>query len=159
MMARTASWKQARREVTIATGPQAEVEADLAQIERACREIAFCELAEAMAHARIVALRGAASGCRAEAEAQPGSHELRLAARSLANELASFEETLPLECAYRADQRDIALARLGGAQARLRERCVEDGAVRTRVQAALALAPGLLVQSARQQAAARLSAL
>lgn len=146
-MAGIANWKRDGKVIPFGEEAVSGVEADLRQVERACREIAFCELAEAMAKSRIAALRGAVSGCRAEVAAQPESRELHLAAVTLEAELASFEETLPIECAYRADQRDMALARLGRAQDRLREgACCEDEIVRVRVQAALALSPGMLAR-------------
>lgn len=159
-MVQTANWKRAGNVIAIGREePRSGAEADLRQIERACREIAFCELAEAMAQSRIAALRGAVAGGRAEIAAQPECEDLRLSVRTLERELASFEETLPIECAYRADQRDIALARLSAAQARLRAQAVSgDGADMVRVQAALALSPRVVVHNSRQQAAARIAA-
>ncbi|WP_420344247.1 hypothetical protein [Paenirhodobacter sp.] len=160
VMVQTANWKRAGNVIAIGREePRSGAEADLRQIERACREIAFCELAEAMAQSRIAALRGAVAGGRAEIAAQPECEDLRLSVRTLECELASFEETLPIECAYRADQRDIALARLSAAQARLRAQAVSgDGVDMVRLQAALALSPRVVVHNSRQQAAARIAA-
>ncbi|MFT3689742.1 hypothetical protein [Paenirhodobacter sp.] len=156
-MAQVANWQQFGKVIPLGNEPVSDVQADLAQVEQACREIGFSAQAEAMARFRVVGLRAAVVGCRAEIARRPEASELRLAATALEAELASFEETLPMECAYRADQRDMALARLGGAQARLRARLrSEDDETRLRVQAALALSPELLVRVSQEQAVAEL---
>ncbi|HEY0274834.1 MAG TPA: hypothetical protein VGC31_01995 [Paenirhodobacter sp.] len=133
------------------------VESCLAQIDRACREIAFCELADVLAKSRITALRSALSICRdEESRADPGP---RLESRTLEAELASLEQTLPLEQAYRADQRDLAIARLTEAQTRLRigRGSETDDGLRKRVQSALALSAKEVVTMSRHKAATRVS--
>lgn len=129
---------------------------DLAQVDRACREVAFCEIADALALARIVALRGAVAGCIAELAAG-GASDLRLAAGTLSEELASFEETLPLEQAFRADQRDMAIARLEAARERLAAVDPADlgEAMGLRLRAALTLTAENVVTAARDRAAER----
>lgn len=133
---------------------QGVVESCLAQIDRACREIAFCELAEMLANARVTALRGALSACRKE----EGIAERDLASRTLAAELVSLEQTLPLEQAYRADQRDLAIARLTDAQKRLgggRTQEVLTDAQHSRVRAALRISAAEVVAVSRDRAAMR----
>ncbi|HEY0213594.1 MAG TPA: hypothetical protein VGC40_08415 [Paenirhodobacter sp.] len=136
---------------------QSPVENCLAQIDRACREIAFCELADMLSKSRITALRGALSGCREEElRGEPG---LQLTSRTLAAELVSLEQTLPLEQAYRADQRDLAIARLNEAQKRLRVGRAadvgDDETLLARVKSALAISAMEVVTMARHKAAAR----
>lgn len=158
----------------------AQVEAELARIARACREIAFCELSEALAQARIRALRGVVAGCRAEAEARrqetpedadlmtaEAQVDLRFARETLEEELSSFEETLPLEAAFRADQRDRATASILTAQERLQQALQRAGAecpdpvalgARPRILAAVALTPAEVIANARERARDRMAA-
>lgn len=135
------------------------VESCLAQIDRACREIAFCELADVIAGSRISALRKALSHCREEERRDAGAGDLD--SRTVEAELASLEQTLPLEQAYRADQRDLAIARLTEAQSRLRVGCTSEAemneTLKSRVRAALTISAAEMVAISRDRAVARVA--
>ncbi|SOC16341.1 hypothetical protein [Rhodobacter maris] len=99
------------------------LQAALEEIGRAARDIAFAETADVIALGRIRLLRDMINACHDEAERAEDLHvtlELVAAIDGLSAELASFEDTLPLERAFRADQRDQALERIAAAQAGLR---------------------------------------
>lgn len=149
------------------------IESAMDEIARAARDIAFCESADVIATGRIAVLRDMIAACRAEIARQEDDEvaaELMVAVDELGDELASFEETLPLERAFRADQRDHAVARIEAAQSRLRG-FVADAAAQAELfdpalsreeavelaQAALARGPADIVRSARFEAEARLA--
>lgn len=149
------------------------IESAMDEIARAARDLAFCESADVIAVGRIAVLRDMIAACRAEQPLQDDvavRAELRAAVEQLDEELASFEETLPLERAFRADQRDHAVARIEAAQARLHG-FVTDAAQGAEVfdpvlsreeavelaQAALARSPADIMRAARFEAEARLA--
>lgn len=148
-------------------------ESAMDEIARAARDIAFCESADVIAIGRIAVLRDMIAACRSEMAHQDDEEiaaELMVAAGDLGEELSSFEETLPLERAFRADQRDHAVARIEAAQSRLRgfvadtesEAALFDPALSREeavelAQAALARSPFEIVRSARLEAEARLA--
>lgn len=147
------------------------IESAMDEIARAARDIAFCETADVIACGRITVLRDMIAACHAEIALQHDdavAGELVSAVEGLGDDLASFEETLPLERAFRADQRDHAVARITAAQSRLRV-FVDDPALQPELfdpalsreeavelaRAALARSPEEIVQSARLEAEAR----
>jgi len=81
------------------------------EIVEALRDLEACETADLIALHRIEALRGMVMACSVD----DSDAELRVARAALEEDLASLEETLPLERAFRADQRDAALARIARA--------------------------------------------
>jgi hypothetical protein len=148
------------------------LESAMDEIGRAARDLAFCEAAEAIADNRIVALREMIAACEAEMSVQSDAvaAELQAAREGLGEELASFEETRPLEAAFRADQRDEACARITAAQKRLRgfvanplqEADLFDPALSREEAvelacAALARSPEDIVLAARAEARARIA--
>lgn len=147
------------------------IESAMDEIARAARDIAFCETADVIACGRITVLRDMISACHAEIAVQHDdlvASELVAAVEGLGDDLASFEETLPLERAFRADQRDHAVARIAAAQSRLRVFVADaslqpdlfdpalsrDEAVQL-ARAALARSPEEIVLAARMEAEAR----
>ncbi|MFD2174508.1 hypothetical protein [Rhodobacter lacus] len=95
----------------------------LEEIGRAARDLALAETADVVALGRIRLLRDMIEACHEAIAAAEDRHvalELVAAIDGLGAELASFEDTLPLERAFRADQRDRALERIAAAQAQLR---------------------------------------
>ncbi|MGD9916669.1 MAG: hypothetical protein AB7U46_01520 [Paenirhodobacter sp.] len=149
------------------------IESAMEEIGRAARDIAFCESADAIACGRISVLRDMIAACRTEIAQQEDDEvaaELLVAIDGLGEDLASFEETLPLERAFRADQRDHAVTRIEAAQSRLRgfiaDPQIEAGLFDPRLsraevvdlaEAALARSPAEIVASARAEAKARLA--
>ncbi|PTV96281.1 hypothetical protein C8J27_10275 [Rhodobacter aestuarii] len=147
------------------------LESALEEIGRAARDIAFVETADVIALGRIKALRDMITACQDEAEIetdQTVAMELAAAVDGLTEDLASHEETLPLERAFRADQRDQALARIEAAQGKLRDfietkgqeaQVFDPALTREEVvelaQAALARSPEQIVAAARLEAEAR----
>ncbi len=139
----------------------------------AARDIAFAETADVIALGRIAVLRDMMAACRAELAVQTNREvalELAAAIDGLGQELTSYEETLPLERAFRADQRDDAVARIVAAQTRLRHFIDTEGQEAAQfdpaldraeavelAQAALARTPAEIVASARLEAEARLA--
>ena len=145
----------------------------LEDIGRAARDIAFAETADVIALGRIAVLRDMIAACHAELAVQTNRDvalELAAAIDGLGEELTSFEDTLPLERAFRADQRDDAVARIAAAQTRLRgfvetqgqEAAQFDPALSRAeavelAQAALARTPAEITAAARLEAEARLA--
>ncbi|MDD8021679.1 MAG: hypothetical protein PHX82_01020 [Paracoccaceae bacterium] len=148
------------------------LESAMDEIGRAARDLAFCEAAEVIADNRIMVLREMITACKAEIYLQDDAvaAELQAAVEGLGEELESFEETRPLEAAFRADQRDQACARISAAQTRLRsfvanplqEAELFDPALSREeavelARAALARSPEDIVLSARAEARARVA--
>ncbi|MBZ4021223.1 hypothetical protein CKO11_01930 [Rhodobacter sp. TJ_12] len=147
------------------------LEAALEEIGRAARDIAFAETADVIALGRIKVLRDMIAACHDEVENEPDrtvALELAAAIDGLSAELASFEETLPIERAFRADQRDQAIAQITAAQDRLQGFVANEGQqaevfdpALTReeavelAQAAIARTPAEIVAAARLEAEAR----
>ena len=147
------------------------IEAALGELRRAARDLAFAEAAEMIAQNRIAVIDGMIATCEADAARSGGADAGALgeAAASLREERASLAATLPLECAFRADQRDHACARILAVQARLQEwlgdparsetafnpNIAPDEAV-IMVQEAVARSPDEIAASARAEARARL---
>lgn len=147
------------------------LESALDDLGRAARDIAFAETADVIALHRITVLRDMIEACRAEITQQKDTKvamELVAAIDGLGAELSSFEETLPLERAFRADQRDHAVARIEAAQSRLRTfvetagmqpaqfdpALTRDEAVELAL-AALERSPAQIIAAARREAEAR----
>ena len=147
------------------------LESALDDLGRAARDIAFAETADVIALHRITVLRDMIEACRAEITQQKDTKvamELAAAIDGLGAELSSFEETLPLERAFRADQRDHAVARIEAAQSRLRTfvetagmkpaqfdpALTRDEAVELAL-AALERSPAQIIAAARREAEAR----
>ncbi len=149
------------------------LESAMEEIGRAARDIAFAETADVISTGRIAVLRDMICACREEMTVQTDrtvALELAAAIDGLGEELASFEETLPLERAFRADQRDHAVARIEAAQSRLRgfietpelQAALFDPALSRDeavdlAQAALARSPAEIIRAARLEAEARLA--
>ena len=149
------------------------LESAMDELGRAARDIAFAETADVIAVNRIRVLRDMISACRGEIALQQDrtvALELAAAIDGLGAELTSFEETLPLERAFRADQRDHAVARIEAAQSRLRgfvnsvgmEAAQFDPALSREEAVELALAalersPAQIIAAARLEAEARLA--
>lgn len=149
------------------------LESAMDELGRAARDIAFAETADVIAVNRIRVLRDMISACRSEIALQQDrtvALELAAAIDGLGAELTSFEETLPLERAFRADQRDSAVARIEAAQSRLRgfidsagmEPAQFDPALSRDEAVELALAalersPAQIIAAARLEAEARLA--
>ena len=139
----------------------------------AARDIAFAETADVIALGRIAVLRDMISACRAELAVQTNRDvalELAAAVDGLGEELTSYEETLPLERAFRADQREDAVAQIIAAQTRLRNFIDTEGQEAAQfdpaldraeavelAQAALARTPADIAAAARLEAEARLA--
>lgn len=147
------------------------LESAMDDLGRAARDIAFAETADVIALHRISVLRDMIAACRAEIAVQEDTMvalELAAAIDGLSEELSSFEETLPLERAFRADQRDHAVVRIEAAQSRLRSfietegmgadlfdpALTRDEAVEL-ARAALARSPAQIIAAARLEAEAR----
>lgn len=149
------------------------LESAMEEIGRAARDIAFAETADVISTSRISVLRDMIAACREELALQTDrvvALELAAAIDGLSEELISFEETLPLERAFRADQRDHAVARIEAAQSRLRgfidtpalEAELFDPALSRAeavelAQAALERSPAQIIRAARLEAEARLA--
>ena len=149
------------------------LESAMDDLGRAARDIAFAETADVIALHRITVLRDMIEACRAEITRNQDPKvalELAAAIEGLGAELSSFEETLPLERAFRADQRDHAVARIKAAQSRLRSfveaagmqpdlfdpALTRDEAVEL-AMAALERSPAQIIAAARREAEARQS--
>ncbi|WP_339108879.1 hypothetical protein [Thioclava sp. GXIMD4216] len=92
----------------------------LIEIGRAARDIATCEAAEAMLHHRVARIRdGIARVEDRIAQLNMVDASLEAASAALWAELQSYQDSLPLELAFRADQRDRAIDRLESARQRL----------------------------------------
>ncbi|TKD15513.1 hypothetical protein FBT96_16295 [Rhodobacter capsulatus] len=147
------------------------LESAMDDLGRAARDIAFAETADVIALHRITVLRDMIEACRSEiARSQESKVAMELAAAidGLGEELSSFEETLPLERAFRADQRDHAVARIEAAQSRLRTfietvgmqpdlfdpALTREEAVEL-AMAALERSPAQIIAAARREAEAR----
>lgn len=103
--------------------PEDTIDAAVEELSRAAGDMARCAAAEAMVVGRVAALRGLLGECAALQE-QAGATEagtLQSALAALRDDLASLEETLPLERAFHADERDRARARMAQARGRLRQ--------------------------------------
>ncbi len=98
-------------------------------LDAATAEALRIDRAEAQANRRVEALSAAIRACRAEIRHSDDA-ELLDALESLLEDLSRMEETLPLEQAFRADERERAMSRAVAAQARL-QRLSEDGATDT----------------------------
>lgn len=99
------------------------LEAAMEEIGRAARDIAFAETADVIALGRIRILRDMIAACHDEVARTHDfalTRELTAAIDGLGLELADFEDTLPLERAFRADQRDQAVAQIHTTHERLR---------------------------------------
>ncbi|ADE84251.1 hypothetical protein [Rhodobacter capsulatus] len=147
------------------------LESAMDDLGRAARDIAFAETADVIALHRITVLRDMIEACQAEIARNHDTKvalELAAAIDGLGEELSSFEETLPLERAFRADQRDHAVARIEAAQSRLRTfvetagmqpdlfdpALTRDEAVEL-AMAALERSPAQIIAAARREAEAR----
>jgi hypothetical protein len=174
-MLHDAAWTLAGTVFTTARPAKAlfPLESAMQDLGRAARDIAFAETADVIALSRIKVLRDMIAACRDEIAVQTERSvalELAAAIDGLSEELASFEETLPLERAFRADQRDHAVGRIEAAQSRLRSFVETEGldaelfdpalsreeAVELAV-AALARSPAEIIAAARLEAEARLA--
>ena len=174
-MLHDAAWTFAGTSFTAArpAGALFPLQSAMEELGRAARDIAFAETADVIALGRITVLRDMISACREELALQADRSvalELAAAIDGLSEELTSFEETLPLERAFRADQRDHAVTRIEAAQSRLRSFVQTDGlqaelfdpalsrdeAVELAV-AALARSPADIIAAARLEAEARLA--
>ncbi|MER5170750.1 hypothetical protein [Thioclava kandeliae] len=92
----------------------------LIEIGRAARDIATSEAAEVQLHGRVARIREGIARVEARiAKLNIIDPSLEAAADALWAELASYRESLPLELAFRADQRDRAIDRLETARQRL----------------------------------------
>ena len=174
-MLHDAAWKLAGSIFTTARPAAAVFPLDSAMedLGRAARDIAFAETADVIAVNRIRVLRDMISACHAEIAQQTDraiALELAAAIDGLGAELSSFEETLPLERAFRADQRDDAVARIEAAQTRLRRFVQTDGMQAAQfdpalsraeavelARAALERSPAQIIAAARLEAEARLA--
>lgn len=150
-------------------------DAALEALGRGARDLAFVEAAEAIALDRIARLGAMIAACEQEMACGAGAGadaqaELAEAIGVLIRERASLTETLPLERAFRADQRDDAMARVRAAQDWLRafissardqsglhDPNLAPGEARMLAATALARAPGDLVLLARAEVRARLA--
>jgi len=149
------------------------LESAMEELGRAARDIAFAEAADVIAVNRIKVLRDMISACHEEIVLQRDrtvALELAAAIDGLGEELTSFEDTLPLERAFRADQRDHAVARIEAAQTRLRAfvECTDmqadlfDPALSREeavelAKAALLRSPADIIAAARLEAEARMA--
>ena len=97
------------------------IEAALDELRLAARDLAFAETAETIAQNRITVIDGMIAACEADAMHSDRGEAAALsdAATTLREERASLAETLPLERAFRADQRDLACARIAAVKTRL----------------------------------------
>jgi hypothetical protein len=147
------------------------IEAALDELRLAARDLAFAEVAEMIAHNRVSVMDGMIAACEADAArcAKNEAAALSDAALNLREERASLAETLPLECAFRADQRDLATARIAAVQARLKAWLDTPAAIATPfnpniapdeaialAQQGLDCSPESIAMAARSEARARL---
>jgi len=147
------------------------IEAALDELRLAARDLAFAETAEMIAQNRITVMDGMIAACEKDATQSATSEAvaLRDAAANLREERASLVATLPLECDFRADQRDLARARIAAVHARLRAWLENPDAVEAAfnpniaqdeavdlVHEGLACSPDDIAMTARAQARARL---
>ncbi|MEZ5685396.1 MAG: hypothetical protein R3D78_05605 [Paracoccaceae bacterium] len=146
------------------------VEEALDQLGRAARDAAFIEAAEAIAEERVAQAAQMLAACQDELEYLDGAEaaELAVAVEGLHEDLDSLRATLPLERAFRADQRDAARTRIAAAQDRLARFLLapenepeafdpvfsRDEAV-VLARQALARAPDEIIAAARLEARAR----
>ncbi|MDF1619240.1 hypothetical protein [Pseudothioclava nitratireducens] len=148
------------------------VETAMDDIGRAVRDAAFVEAAEVIARDRVAMLRQMIVGCEDELSHREGEAFERLSDTidTLREELASLEETLPLETAFRADQRDLLRVRITDAQDRLRRFLIDPAARENafdplltldeaieRVETALSRGPDDILAAARAEASARIA--
>ncbi|OWY16026.1 hypothetical protein B6V73_12600 [Thioclava sp. JM3] len=177
----SASLALEQRALTALHGPgDCAVERVLEELRQAVSDLAFAEAAELIARHRVAFLDEMISGCLDDAETAEvdTAAALRTAAEGLQEERATVAETMPLELALRADQRDAACDRIRAAQRRLRNisqmpqhfgcacgfDCPSEGdgagpcsGVAERIQQALRCDADAIADIARQEARARLS--
>ncbi|WP_417806650.1 hypothetical protein [Thioclava sp.] len=147
------------------------IEAALDELRLAARDLAFAEAAEMIAQNRITVIDGMIAACEADAAECAASEAAALsdAAANLREERASLAETLPLERAFRADQRDLASARIAAVQTRLKAWLDDPAAIEVPfnpniapdeaialAQEGLACSPEEIAMAARSDARARL---
>ncbi|TMV89077.1 hypothetical protein FGG78_15645 [Thioclava sp. BHET1] len=150
------------------------LEAALRELQCAAHDLAFAETADLISDNRVVMLDGMIRACQADAARSTAEEAEALwsAAASLSEERAELAETLPLEHAFHADQKDLARARMRASQRRLRSwlhlscatGCAAPGfdpniapdEARALVREALALTPEEVSRRARFEARARL---
>lgn len=94
----------------------------LDSLSQASRDLAFTEMAEVIACNRLSSLDDMIEGCRSDMDIVDGAEyeALENALTVLGEERASLAATLPLELAFRADQRDLATGLFVQAQADIR---------------------------------------
>ena len=114
-----ANWIGIERVFTL---PEDAIDAAVEEFSRAAGDMARCAAAEAVATGRVAALRALLDQFSAAQERANASEAeaLQAALAALRDDLASLEQTLPLERAFHADERDRARARMALARAQLR---------------------------------------